>query len=183
MKLLLSILIIFLFGCSYNQAFDLENHTEALRLVDQGTQYLRLADLDRAEAAFRVAVQLEQLPRAYDGLGCVAFLRGEYLEAEKYFINAYQIGDNYSHALANLALLYESQGLLSKASQLYVRAIKENPKNVSVRNNYAVHLFEIDNRGSSILAQNEFLEAQALVNHPLIEDNLSRVKDKSHGRD
>lgn len=162
-------------GCAVQQPvpFRPEEHLRSLELVDQGVAFMRAGRLDEAEAAFRVAVQLSNIPNAYDGLGSVAFLRGNFSRAEKLFLQAYEQDSEYVHSLGNLALLYEFAGEKALAEQLYQRAIEEDPENFRVRNNFAVFVYEHyrgeDMRGR---ARRELLGAKALADHPAIEKNL-----------
>ncbi|MDC0357833.1 hypothetical protein OAO01_03385 [Oligoflexia bacterium] len=176
LKFKLLIFALFLTSCVPTQSISLDRHSEALRLIDQGTAQLRGRKLDQAEASFTVAAETAPLPAAYDGLGCVALVRGDYVRAEKLLWRAYNMGDPYDHALGNLALLYEAQGLKEKAAALYLDAMKKNPKNFRLRNNFAVFL--VDNYSESeryIMAVDELLKAQALAKHPLIEENLKKL--------
>lgn len=167
-----------LWGCALPQSPDISAQNQALQLVDQGTYYVRAGELDRAEAAFKVAYEAGKLAAAVDGLGCVAFLRGNAQSAERYFIQAYQMDESYNDSLANLALLYESRGLYSKAEAMYRLAIKQDPRNFRARNNFAGLLFD-NNKGGSVaarVAREELLKAEALAEHPLIKDNLNKIE-------
>ena len=173
MKLYLCLSVVFLFGCmAQPKPPSAESQRYALKLVDQGVVFLRQGKLEEAKASFEVAVEIDGLPAAIDGLGCVAFLRGDFREAEKKFIAAYQMDHSYRQSLGNLALLYEKQGLLEKAAQFYVSAILENPKSYQIRNNYAVFL---KRNGRESEARVEFLKAQALGRHPLVEINIKEL--------
>ena len=163
-------------GCMANRVVGVEDQSEALRQVDQGTLYLRQRDLDKAEASFRVANEtVPTLASALDGLGCVAFLRGNYKDAEEYFWRAYEVDSSYNNSLGNLALLYETTGDKQKAAQLYSRALQEDPRNFRARNNYAGFLVSSGNNQKIKRAQDELLKAKMLLNHPLISRNLENL--------
>jgi len=170
------LLTLMLLGCTIGNVPSSIAQRQAMELVDQGTQYLRQADLDRAEAAFSVAYQLHRSSAALDGLGCVSFLRGDAVQAEKLFIQAYQADESYYNSLANLALLYESRGLYSQARATYRLAIREDPANFRARNNLAGLMFEGRN-SERRAARHQLLKAQALARHPLIEKNLVKLED------
>ena len=154
---------------------------EAARLVDQGTIRLRQGDLERARAAFEMAWELAGTAAALDGLGCVAFLEGDSGRAEELFVRAYQIDENYSNSLSNLALLYETNGLSDDARALYERALAEEPENVRARNNFAGYLADRGPKGRAEAgaARRELHRAAALVNHPLINDNIEALESTS----
>lgn len=182
---LLVLLMVNLTGCVMPQSPNPAKQAQALSLIDQGTIALRAGELDRAEATFQAAWEIDELPAAVDGLGCVAFLRGDSKRAEELFIQAYQMDDDYTEALGNLALLYEANGLSENARQLFERAIAENPGNARVRNNFAAYLKERaredgDSERSaqtSARARQELFKAHALSPHPLIEQNLEKVDE------
>lgn len=161
-------------GCSVVEAPPtLEAYQRASHLIDQGTLLLREGDLDRAEATFMVAYEIARLPAAIDGLGCVAFLRGDLGMAERRFIEAYQADEGYNNALGNLAMVYEAQGRDRAAEKLYARAVQENGENFRIRGNFGAFLAK---RGSREDARVEFLKAASIASHPLIEENLKRVE-------
>ena len=147
-----------------------------LELIDQGTVWLRAGELDRASGAYETAWQLAKLPAALDGMGCVAFRRGDARQAEALFIQAYQADHSYSAALANLALLYKQHGLSDAAKRLYIEAVQRNPKNYRARNNFGVLLSDIDT--SAHAAKAELLRAAALKRDPLIESNLRSISEE-----
>jgi Tfp pilus assembly protein PilF len=164
-------------GCTPLHSFDLEARQRALQLIDQGVGYLRSGDLDRAEASFKVSLNLVPNSAALDGLGCVALLSGHLDRAEQYFIKAYQSDPNYTYSLGNLALLYELVGDRETALKLYQRALTENPRAFQFQNNYAAFLHDylsVGDRRQSVRA--ELLKAEALVRHPIIQVNIDKVK-------
>lgn len=179
-KLLLFVLITLLSACApMNMGATLVEQQEARELIDKGTAHLREYELEDAQAAFSLAVELAELPAAYDGLGCVALLAGEYKIAEQYFVYAYNKDENYKNALGNLAYLYEIRGFKIRARQLYLAAIEENPGNFRFRNNFAAFL--VDDKYSSsrsvdlTRAKTELFKAQALFKHKVISDNLKQL--------
>jgi len=153
----------------------------ALELIDQGALHLRQGELDRAKAAFTVAKNLAPLPQALDGLGAAAFLAGDYAAAQRYFVGAYKLDPSYSEALANLAILYEALEFTKEAQILYRRAISENPENYRARNNFAASLYD-HNKIELNEVRSELLRAEALVQHPLILDNLKIIEDLENGK-
>lgn len=124
--------------------------TEGLRAGEHGVlqevggdtlEQITEAGLDRAEAAFLVAHQLDPLDaRAIDGLGCVALRRQQYDVAIKHFQRALQLQPDYDRPFAHLALVAHARGHDAAAKALLERALRMNPLNYRTRNNYAVFL-------------------------------------------
>lgn len=146
---------------------------EALRQVDAGTIHLRAGEFDQAEAAFSVAFELGQLVEALDGLGCVAFMRGDLRTAARYFRAAQEHDPTYGHALANLALVFEAAGQPEDALAAHQRALELDPSNFRARTNYAAFIAQLN--GSTMEpgtdAHRQLLRARAIYPHPLIEWN------------
>lgn len=141
-------------------------------LIDYGTIALRAGDLPRAKGAFEAAWGVFPSPESLDGLGCVAFLKGEFIEAEELFMRAVSLDESYADAIGNLALLYETLGMKEKARLLYEKGIRADPINFKARNNYGALLTE---SGDADLGGGEILRAEALSRHPLIIENATRI--------
>lgn len=153
-----------------------EDIMESMNLVDQGSAYLELGQLDRARSSFQVAWDVGQTAAALDGLGCVAFLEGDLLKAQSYFIRAYERDDSYTEAIANLALLYDRVGDTEHAEMLYRHVVEMDPKNYRARNNLAA-LMQGKSRGvRDEAALRELLRAASLSDHPLIKMNLETLE-------
>ena len=180
MKLILSklsslLLSFYCLGCFVPHLPTSEQQREALQQIDNGTLLLRERKLSEAEAAFSLSADLEPSAAALDGLGCVAFLKQDYSAAQAYFVAAYEFDQDYSNALANLALLYDTQGLEPEAEILYLRAIADSPEHFRARNNYAGLLMQIAGTAASKEATAELRKAAALVDHPIINANLEQL--------
>jgi tetratricopeptide (TPR) repeat protein len=174
--ILLSLMMALLGGCAVPKP-KLTPDMNAIKLVDAGTLALRQGRLKQAEAAFNMALEISPLPAAIDGLGCVAFLRGDLDTAQRYFLMAYKRDPKYANALGNLALVYERQGDMAAARRIYERALREGPKNYRARNNFAVMLYE-DGLGSAEdkdQARLELRKALTLAEHPVIKNNVVKV--------
>jgi Tfp pilus assembly protein PilF len=176
--IILGLLLSLLGGCFTDEAPrpSVDKHQDSLELIDQGTVLLRQGQLDRAQAAFAVAFQLVPCAAALDGLGAVAYARGEFIEAEKLFKSAINLDQNYGVALSNLALLYENQGLRTLAGKLYMRAEILEPRNIRLRNNFAGFR---TNQGDIAGARETLLEAAAISDNPIIEANVKRLQQQS----
>jgi len=185
LRVLKMIFLVFLAGCSLKTAPNVLDQQEVLRLIDEGTLYLRSRDLDNAEASFRVASEIAETAAVLDGLGCVAFLRSNFKDAEEYFWRAYEVDATYNNSLGNLALLYETEGKKDKAKELYERALNEDPRNFRTRNNYAAFLSGANNGAVKGQAKRELLKAKMLANDPLILDNIEKINmnKESYGLD
>lgn len=157
---------------------DSEKIREARALVDRGTVELRQGRLPQAEAAYRVALELTPLPAGFDGLGCVAFLQGDIPKAQSFWLRALELNPQYSQALGNLALLYETIGDFARSEALYKAALRAEPRNFRARNNYAAFLLRKNDRTLDDKPRAELLKAYTVARHPAIEANLIR-NDKS----
>lgn len=163
-------------ACAPQRMPDADSEIRALSLIDQGVAALRQADLDRAEAAFSVAAELNGSSAAYDGLGCVFFLRKQFGQAEKFFRHAIDLDQQNSEALANLALLKEIQGLKAEAQKLYQLAIEADPKNFRARNNFAGLISDYyPETVAKTPALAQLSRAEVLVEHPLLDKNLNKM--------
>ncbi len=172
-KILLIVITLTFAGCLVTEPPSMDAIHRARELVDQGVIYLELGELERAEATFRVAFEVAEIPQSLDGLGCVAFLRGDFESAEKLFNQAYALDPAYTYVLGNLALLYEQQGAAEKSLALYQRAIELNPANFQFRNNFGVFLKQkLDYPNLSV---SELRKGAALSPDPLIEYNLKQL--------
>ena len=179
MYVLTMLFLVLLPGCMVKVPAGPSEEMAGGALVDQGVALMRTGDLDRAEAAFETAWEVARLTAAIDGLGCVAFLRGDHLTAEKYFLAAIDTDPEYYDSFANLALLYESIGKVSLAKRYYRTAIAGDPENFRARNNYAASIFDNDceyfARGDALF---ELLKAESLAKHPLIGENIVKVRER-----
>ncbi|RMD86891.1 MAG: tetratricopeptide repeat protein [Candidatus Dadabacteria bacterium] len=159
-------------GCSLQESPHVGEISKAMKLVDRGVAYLRTGELNRAEAAFSVAYEVGKVSAALDGLGSVAYLRGENRKAERLFWRAYNEDPEYHRSLGNLALLYEKEGNYSEALTMYRRAIKENPDDYRIRANYASFLAQHVEKGRMPYeAEFELMKAESLADHPIIRHN------------
>jgi len=174
-KLILIAIVLLMSGCVFGMNPSMDDEQEVSRLVDEGILHMREGDLDRAKANFELAGDLTVSAAAVDGLGCIAFLQEDYALAEELFWQAYETDSTYNNSLGNLALLFEKQGRKAEAEKLFAQAMREDPKNFRMRNNYAAYLG--DNKGPKERAFSELYKAQALFNHPMIYDNINILKE------
>jgi len=142
---------------------------ESASYVGKGVLALRAGNLEEASAAFNLAKELYPSASAADGLGCVAFRRKDYRQAEQHFLKALEMDESYASAHANLALLYELKNSRKKALGNYLKALQLQPSNYRSRNNYAAHLYDsnlVD------LARHELLKAKIVrgVDEPIVHN-------------
>lgn len=178
MRHLMLVGIVILFGCLPMQSQpEYSAVRNANELIDRGVVYMRQGDFDRAEAAFKVSLENAPQAAAMDGLGCVAFLRGQIKLAEELFLKAYKMDEKYDHALGNLALVMEVKGEIANANDLFERAIKSEPNDPRVRNNYAIFLLANKRAGVNKVSE-ELRKAESLAPHPLIAENIDVVQER-----
>jgi Flp pilus assembly protein TadD len=142
-------------------------------MIDQGVLQLRLGKLEDAAASFRLTRELGAEAHGIDGLGCVAFLQGDYEIAESRFKEALQVDPGYVTALANLALLYDLLGRVNEATRLYEIVVQRDPTNFRSRNNFGVLLIRDGERERGIDA---LREARSLVPEGISEANIKSVE-------
>lgn len=160
----------------------LSDQQRALELIDTGTVYLRAGELDRAQAAFEVAYRLAPGAEALDGMGAVCFAKSQEACAEQFFKAAYQLEEEYSQAVAHLALLRERQGRRNEARALYEKALAADPTNFRAYNNYAVFLAGSGGGGQAEAALAQLYRAEVLAHHPIVVGNLERFPKEFSGR-
>ena len=68
--------------------------------------------------------------------GITVATRGLWKEATYRWERAAQIDPTYAAAFNNLAVAYEHEGMLDKAAEAYERALKLEPNNAMVRQNF-----------------------------------------------
>jgi Flp pilus assembly protein TadD len=163
-------------GCAMRKSVSDEQYNQAVQLVDQGVKLLRAQQFREAKVAFATAEELAPIAAAVDGLGCVALLEGDYKGAEKLFNRAYDMDATYDTALGNLALLMDITGRHERAKELYDTVIKKIPDNIGARNNRAA--LEYDRGERKIVVIEELEKAKLIAKHPVITENLNRLKSK-----
>lgn len=168
------VLPIWLCGCFLSPQVSDDRYKQAEKLVEQGSEHLRLGRLEEASAAFSVAVELAPLAAAVDGQGCVALLKGDFRQAERLFTAAYEMDASYDEALANLALLMDLSGRKERAKELYDQSVRVMPGHVGVRNNRAVLEYEQGQR--KMLVVKELEKAGLLAEHGVVAENLARMR-------
>jgi Tfp pilus assembly protein PilF len=182
--LIAAILLALLSGCSAARSPQptADERRTVTELIDQGVVYMRAGALDRAEASFHASYEVLPQAAAIDGLGCVAFLRRDFVRSEELFRQALAMDPQYHRALGNLAMVHEVTNRRESALQLYRRAIELEPKNVAARNNFAGLLYDYglgDGKGyagARQRARGELLKAQAVTNHPIIKSGLETLE-------
>jgi Tfp pilus assembly protein PilF len=87
-----------------------------------------MAGVARADARSDAKAQVE--------FGISVAQKGLWKEAIYRWERATQIDPNYAAAFNNLAVAYEHEGMLEKAGAAYERALKLEPDNVMVRQNF-----------------------------------------------
>ena len=99
---------------------------------------MRKLTLLLAVAALAVLATSCQKLQSRDQLnkGAQAFRNAQYAEAVEHFKTAVELDPTYAAAYNNLAVAYEHEGQFSKAREAYERALKLEPNNFQIRQNY-----------------------------------------------
>ena len=194
MLLFLFLLVALIPGCARR---GLSPEDKAIReqkvrlLLAQGNKHLRGSswdDLDKAQAAYGTARDLSREdPRAIDGLGCVAWRKGNSKLAEFYFRRAVELDSNYDRPLVHLALIADSRGDKQASRELLQMAIALNPLNFRAHNNYAAVLmnsnsnFKSEERSKALgEAHRALLKAYELSGpeEPYVTENLATLSQR-----
>jgi Flp pilus assembly protein TadD len=143
--------------------------------IECGIRRLRENDLNKAEEIFEKI--LLEVPRAeaLDGLGCVAFYRGDYKLAQAKFEEAMSLDPLYQGARFNLAVLYDITGESDLAQSIYA-GLASSGKDFRVLNNFAVLNFEKD--GYSNQVEGLLLSANSISPSFAVNENLALIKRK-----
>lgn len=157
-------------GCFGSSVVSIEQYRRADELIEEGAQALREQRFRDAEAAFSMAYDVAPLAAALDGQGCVAFLRGDVREAERFFRQAYESDTRYDHALANLALLYDLTGRREEARRMYDEVLQREPEAARVRNNRAA--MEFEQGGDKQWVATELTKSALLLPEGVVTQNL-----------
>ena len=151
-------------------------------LIREGVIDLRQKDLDGAEAAFQTALEVQPQAAAFDGLGCVAFVRGDTVVAREFFLKAISVDHRYSEARLNLAILLEKEGDMYGANEMYRQSLELDPSNLRARVNYAAFMMKTPatrEEGRFLLRQAKAL-AQSREGVVRLTNLVGRVE---HGKD
>lgn len=150
---------------------SIDRSMKSMQWIEKGVWYLRSGDLNKAEAAFTTSAELHTSAISIDGLGCIAFRRGNHAVAEKLFHRAIELDSNYGTAYANLGLLYDVAGKHEVARQYFEKAIQLSPDDAQLRNNFAVLIGETGERPSQAIR--ELHQAEVLGAHAVAATNMA----------
>jgi Flp pilus assembly protein TadD len=152
---------------------SLDETLKARLLVDKGALALKNHMLTEAVAAFRMARNLSPIAASWDGLGCVALMRGELPRAEKLFRRAMKVDPTYHHVYSNLAILEIAKGDKRKAQEYFEHSLKWDRLNYKARANYSILLSTQGAPGALEMAE----EAHALGNKPKTMQIMKLIKE------
>lgn len=141
MVLTLAVLSSVLVSCSLPAAPRVPSVTEQVKakeLLISGAKALDDDELDVAAAAFRLSQQLVPSAEAWDGLGCIALLRGDLNRAEASFFRAIDTDRHYYNVYSNLALLELARGAIPEAKYYFRKSLANDRLNSRSRSNYAI---------------------------------------------
>jgi len=115
---------------------------EARKLVSQGVLFIRQFDdgdamaLNRASAVFQLAYEIDsQGADIQDGLGCIAWRKGDLDSAETFFTYAIELDPSYARAWVNRAYIEEHKGNKEIAEIFLQKALEINSFDPHALNN------------------------------------------------
>lgn len=131
------------------------SHADRMAAYDHYLEGCRLdedeASFDRAEAAYRRAIELDpSLSNAITNLGNLRFRRGHLAEAEELYRQALKIDEGQPEAVYNLGFLCFERGDVSEAVVHFERAVAQDSGFADAHFNLAMALTEL---GRASLAQ------------------------------
>lgn len=103
--------------------------SEAKRLYDQGTNFIKIGDLFKAEEAYRKAIEIDpNSVLAWTDLGNVLAETLRIEEAKEAYLKALAIDPRSEYAWVNFGVLYKQIENKDKAKEAYLKAIEIDPK-------------------------------------------------------
>jgi tetratricopeptide (TPR) repeat protein len=110
-----------------------------LKATEQyGLLLIKLKKYPDAEKHLTQVVAKQQSWPAYNGLGIIANLQGDYLKAERFFKKADDISPNSPELLNNIGFALYSADKLTEAESYYLKALQINPDFKKAIYNYAL---------------------------------------------
>ncbi|MFQ6069118.1 MAG: tetratricopeptide repeat protein [Candidatus Aminicenantales bacterium] len=95
-------------------------------LYNLGLYHLNAGNIDEAIRYLERVISLKpDYFLALNALGLASYLRGNWVEAEKYFKKCLEINPGFTEARTNLGTVYVEMGLLEKAREEYLTALKD----------------------------------------------------------
>ncbi len=131
--LLLILLILSFSACG---PVNMKPSPQTLKLVEQGAEWLKSGDLNRAEASYSLALEYRpNMAEAYNGLALVALERGDRELAVKHLRKALTFNEDLAEAHNNLGVLYYRAGKMKKSRTHLISALGVDPGYHTARGN------------------------------------------------
>lgn len=117
----------------------LKQQPNDLKTTEQyGLLLIKLRNFPEAQENLSRVVAMQQSWSAYNGLGIIANLQGDYLKAENFFKKADGIFPNSPELLNNIGFSLYSADKLAEAAPYYIKALQINPGFKKAIYNYAL---------------------------------------------
>ena len=117
----------------------LQQQPDNLKAIEQyGLVLIKLRKYPDAEKQLVQIADRQQSWPAYNGLGIIANLQGDYLKAENFFKKADSISPNSPELLNNIGFALYSADKLTEAESYYLKALQINPDFKKAIYNYAL---------------------------------------------
>ena len=132
----LLLLILLIFSFSACGPVNMKPSPQTLKLVEQGAEWLKSGDLNRAEASYSLALEYRpNMAEAYNGLALVALERGDRELAVKHLRKALTFNEDLAEAHNNLGVLYYRAGKMKKSRTHLISALGVDPGYHTARGN------------------------------------------------
>lgn len=103
---------------------------EAISYLKKGNDFLKKRDFKEAEKSYQTALKIYQHPRIYVAIGDLYNKQNNLLLAEKNYVNAIQISENYHLAYEKLLDLYKKAKNQEKYNRLRNQIIQKSKKDL-----------------------------------------------------
>jgi tetratricopeptide (TPR) repeat protein len=153
-----------------------QRQMRAEELIAQAVLFLRDERLEEAEGAFVLSISLLPSAAATDGLGCVAYRRGDLRQAEQLFLRAIELDREYFAAYSNLGLLYDRVGDVRLARKYFNVAIELQPDDSQTRVNHGVLLASSRDPAFREEAAKEFVRGAVGGSNGIAPENFRRLR-------
>ncbi len=135
-----------MFGCSLPRIIVYDDPLTPEEHINLGVTYERQGKYDLAIKQYSLAA--DKLKIAYFYLGNAYFKKGDYKNAEKYYLKSLAYNPDHADTMNNLAwLYYTTDKRLDRAVELVKRAIELNPAKREIYKDTLLRILSLKEKG------------------------------------